>query len=74
MFQKVLETFKVKCRDKKFIVRDFQYNEQALLKESEQLRLLEQNKKDKFVRSLSLFFQNLKIKLKIGSTCQMVKN
>jgi hypothetical protein len=49
MFQKVLETFKMKCRDRKFIVRDFQYNEQALLKESEQLRTLEQNKKDKFV-------------------------
>lgn len=49
MFQKVLDTFKNKCRDKKFIVRDFQYNEDALKKENEQLRSLEQNKKDRFV-------------------------
>ena len=57
MFQKVLETFKIKCREKKFILRDFQYNEQVLMKESEQLRTLEQNKKDKFVR-ISLFIIN----------------
>ncbi len=55
MFQKVLDTFKIKCRERKFIVRDFQYNEQAIVKENEQLKLLEQNKKDKFVKDKFLF-------------------
>jgi V-type H+-transporting ATPase subunit C len=49
MFQKVTDTFKMKCREKKYIVRDFKYDEEAILRESQQIKTLEQNKKDKFV-------------------------
>ncbi len=50
MFHKVVETFKIKCRDRKYIVREFKYDEEAIAKENEQMKLLEQNRKDKFVR------------------------
>jgi V-type H+-transporting ATPase subunit C len=49
MFQKVVDTFKMKCRDRKFLVREFNYDEQAIAKDVEQIKTLEQNKKDKFV-------------------------
>lgn len=59
MFQKVIDTFKIKCRDRKYMVRDFQYDENTISKDSEQLKTLEQNKKDKFgplVRWLKINF------------------
>jgi hypothetical protein len=49
MFQKVVDTFKVKCRDRKYLVRDFKFDEQAIAKDNDQIKTLEQNKKDKFV-------------------------
>lgn len=49
MFQKVVDTFKHKCRDRKYIVRDFKYDEQAITRELEQIKTLQQSKKDKFV-------------------------
>ena len=33
MFQKVVDTFKMKCRDRKYIVREFRYDEQAIARE-----------------------------------------
>lgn len=59
MFQKVVDTFKMKCRDHKFIVRDFKYDEQAIARENDQIKSLEQSKKDKFgplVRWLKINF------------------
>jgi len=59
MFQKVVDTFKMKCRDRKYIVREFRYDEQAIARENEQIKTLEQNKKDKFgplVRWLKINF------------------
>ncbi len=59
MFQKVVDTFKMKCRDRKFIVRDFKYDEQAISREQEQIKTLQQNMKDKFgplVRWLKINF------------------
>ena len=49
MFQKVVDTFKIKCRDRKYLVRDFKYDEQAIARETDQIKTLEQSKKDKFV-------------------------
>lgn len=49
VFTKVLDTFKKNCRDRKFMVRDFEYNEQTIKKENEQMKMLEQSRKDKFV-------------------------
>ena len=48
MFQKVTDTFKMKCRERKYMVREFHYDEQAIAKDNEQIKTLEQNKKDKF--------------------------
>lgn len=59
LFQKVVDTFKVKCRDKKYLVKEFKYDEEAIAKENEQMKTLEQNKKDKFgplVRWLKINF------------------
>jgi len=59
MFQKVVDTFKHKCRDRKYIVRDFKYDEQAITRELEQIKTLQQSKKDKFgplVRWLKINF------------------
>merc|ERR1712127_190076 len=59
MFQKVVDTFKMKCRDRKYIVREFKYDEQAIARENDQIKALEQNKKDKFgplVRWLKINF------------------
>jgi len=59
MFQKVVDTFKMKCRDRKYIVREFKYDEQAIARENDQIKALEQSKKDKFgplVRWLKINF------------------
>ena len=56
MFQNVVDTFKIKCRDRKYMVREFRYDEQAIAKDNEQIKTLEQNKKDKFVNENFLFF------------------
>lgn len=59
MFHKVVDTFKIKCRDRKYLVREFVYDEQALAKDKDQIKTLEQNKKDKFgplVRWLKINF------------------
>jgi V-type H+-transporting ATPase subunit C len=59
MFQKVVDTFKMKCRERKYMVREYQYDEQAIAKDHEQIKTLEQNKKDKFgplVRWLKINF------------------
>lgn len=59
MFQKVVDTFKMKARDRKYLVREFTYDEQAIAKDNEQIKNLEQNKKDKFgplVRWLKINF------------------
>lgn len=56
MFQNVVDTFKIKCRDRKYMVREFRYDEQAIAKDNEQIKTLEQNKKDKFVSENFIFF------------------
>lgn len=59
LFQKVVDTFKMRCRERKYIVRDFKYDEQAITKENNQIKTLEQSKKDKFgplVRWLKINF------------------
>lgn len=63
MFQKVVDTFKIKCRDRKYIVRDFKYDEQAIAKENEQIKTLEQSKKDKFV---SFLWKNIRFKFNVS--------
>lgn len=59
MFQKVVDTFKIKCRDRKYIVREYKYDEQAIQRENEQIKTLQQSQKDKFgplVRWLKINF------------------
>lgn len=38
------------------MVREFRYDEQAIAKDNEQIKTLEQNKKDKFVSENFIFF------------------
>lgn len=41
LFQKTEDTFRHKCRENKFIVRDFTYDEKALTNERDRIRELE---------------------------------
>lgn len=45
LFQKVVDEFKVKAREKKFVVRDFEYNEEDIAKGKNELAKLENDKK-----------------------------
>ena len=45
LFQKVVDEFKVKARENKFVVRDFQYNEEDIAKGKNELAKLENDKK-----------------------------
>ena len=45
LFQKVVDEFKVKAREKKFVVRDFEYNEEDIAKGKSELAKLEFDKK-----------------------------
>lgn len=44
LFQKVVDEFKVKAREKKFVVRDFEYNEEDIAKGKNELAKLEKDK------------------------------
>lgn len=45
LFQKVVDEFKVKAREQKFVVRDFEYNEEDIAKGKNELAKLENDKK-----------------------------
>lgn len=45
LFQKVVDEFKVKARERKFVVRDFEYNEEDIAKGKNELAKLENDKK-----------------------------
>lgn len=45
LFQKVIDEFKVKAREQKFVVRDFEYNEEDIAKGKNELAKLELDKK-----------------------------
>lgn len=48
LFSKCIEEFKARCRENKFVVRDFQYNEQEIADSKNQIAKLEQDKEKKF--------------------------
>ncbi|KAI5607735.1 V-type proton ATPase subunit C 1-A [Silurus asotus] len=50
LFQKAIDDFRLKARENKFIVRDFQYNEDELKADKEELTRLSTDKKKQFVR------------------------
>lgn len=48
LFSKVVEEFKIRCRENKFVVRDFQFNEEEIAEGKNQLAKLEADKEKKF--------------------------
>lgn len=50
LFKKVVEEFKLHAREKKFIVRDFTYNEEELAAGKNEITKLVTDKKKQFVR------------------------
>ncbi|KAK8775319.1 hypothetical protein V5799_031335 [Amblyomma americanum] len=48
LFQKVVDTFKHHCRENKFVVRDFVYDESALLAGKNEIAKLESDKKKQY--------------------------
>jgi len=51
LFKKVAEEFKLHARERKFIVRDFVYNEEELAAGKNEMTKLMTDKKKQFVRS-----------------------
>uniref|UniRef100_A0AAR2LF32 V-type proton ATPase subunit C n=1 Tax=Pygocentrus nattereri TaxID=42514 RepID=A0AAR2LF32_PYGNA len=49
LFRKAIDDFKLKSRENKFIVRDFQYNEEEMKADKEELTRLSTDKKKQFV-------------------------
>ena len=45
LFAKVIDEFKARAREKKFIMRDFKYDEEGMLKEKQEFKKLEQELK-----------------------------
>lgn len=54
LFKKVVEEFKLHAREKKFIVRDFTYNEEELAAGRNEITKLVTDKKKQFVSSIFL--------------------
>lgn len=52
LFKKVVEEFKLHAREKKFVVRDFTYNEEELAAGKNEITKLVTDKKKQFVRIL----------------------
>merc|ERR1711962_1712733 len=62
LFQKVVDEFKTKARENKFLVRDFTYNEEALKSGKSELTKLHTDKKKQFgplVRWLKVIYREL---------------
>lgn len=53
LFKKVAEEFKLHAREKKFVVRDFTYNEEELAAGKNEITKLVTDKKKQFVSMLS---------------------
>ncbi|XP_015685918.1 V-type proton ATPase subunit C 1-like, partial [Protobothrops mucrosquamatus] len=48
LFRKAVDEFKHKARDNKFMVRDFQYNEEEMKADKEEMNRLSTDKKKQF--------------------------
>lgn len=85
LFKKVVEEFKLHAREKKFIVRDFVYNEEELAAGKNEITKLVTDKKKQFVSVIVLMSNKIKwlvikifLKLIIlyflGTSCKMVES
>ena len=66
LFARVVEEFKGRARESKFIMRDFKYDEEAMMKEKQELKKLEQdlkNQKGPILRWLRINFGEVFIAL-----------
>lgn len=54
LFKKDIEEFKVKARDKKFVVRDFVYNEEEVAAGKNEITKLVTDKKKQFVSNFEM--------------------
>uniref|UniRef100_A0AAX7VMZ1 V-type proton ATPase subunit C n=1 Tax=Astatotilapia calliptera TaxID=8154 RepID=A0AAX7VMZ1_ASTCA len=55
LFRKAIDDFKHKARENKFTVRDFQYNEEEMKADKEEMTRLSTDKKKQFVSSIVFF-------------------
>lgn len=58
LFKKVAEEFKLHAREKKFVVRDFVYNEEELAAGKNEITKLVTDKKKQFVSDFHFIFIN----------------
>uniref|UniRef100_A0A8C4ZK76 V-type proton ATPase subunit C n=1 Tax=Gadus morhua TaxID=8049 RepID=A0A8C4ZK76_GADMO len=78
LFRKAIDDFKHKARENKFTVRDFQYNDEEMKADKEELTRLSTDKKKQFVRSAGVLKSTSRflicIKIKIESLiCGLIK-
>lgn len=62
LFKKVVDEFKLHAREKKFIVRDFTYNEEELAAGKNEITKLVTDKKKQFVSKLRTYVKDNKVK------------
>uniref|UniRef100_A0A7N6C379 V-type proton ATPase subunit C n=1 Tax=Anabas testudineus TaxID=64144 RepID=A0A7N6C379_ANATE len=55
LFRKAIDDFKHKARENKFIVRDFQYNEEEMKADKEEMTRLSTDKKKQFVSEMCVY-------------------
>uniref|UniRef100_A0A669EEP1 V-type proton ATPase subunit C n=1 Tax=Oreochromis niloticus TaxID=8128 RepID=A0A669EEP1_ORENI len=72
LFRKAIDDFKHKARENKFTVRDFQYNEEEMKADKEEMTRLSTDKKKQFVSSHS-FFSNLIYLFYFGFAVQVIE-
>lgn len=58
LFKKVVEEFKLHAREKKFVVREFTYNEEELAAGKNEITKLVTDKKKQFVSCFDLYFSS----------------
>lgn len=75
LFKKVVDEFKLHAREKKFVVRDFTYNEEELAAGKNEITKLVTDKKKQFVSffNFRIKFENLNVNFP-GSTRKMAQS
>uniref|UniRef100_A0A3Q1JRN0 V-type proton ATPase subunit C n=1 Tax=Anabas testudineus TaxID=64144 RepID=A0A3Q1JRN0_ANATE len=68
LFRKAIDDFKHKARENKFIVRDFQYNEEEMKADKEEMTRLSTDKKKQFVSEMCVHLSYC-LKLHFNTSC-----
>jgi len=63
LFKKVVDDFKKACRERKFVVRDFTFDENRINQEQKDLAAISAEEKDQWVNNIKKIIKNKNIKI-----------